>query len=90
MAWRRGEVWFDTDVLWFREQSAGPFGRLALAGADALVLPELPSFGPAQTGLDASRRNEQGGGRPSRDKTNPRRAQRNRSELTFRRRNSRR
>ena len=56
MAWRRGEVWFDTDVLWFREQSAGPFGRLTLAGADALVLPELPSFGPAQTGLDASRR----------------------------------
>ena len=56
MAWRRGEVWFDTDVLWFREQSAGPFGGLAVASADGIVLPELPSFGPAQTGLDASRR----------------------------------
>lgn len=23
MAWRHGEVWFDTDVLWFREQAGG-------------------------------------------------------------------
>jgi hypothetical protein len=48
MGWRSGEVWLDTDVLWFREQ--------ALATAGAATLPELPRFGPAETGLDASRR----------------------------------
>ena len=58
MAWRRGEVWFDSDDLWFREP-AGALGALAPAGAEALVLPELPTFGPAQTGLDASRRRRQ-------------------------------
>lgn len=48
MGWRSGEVWLDTDVFWFREQ--------ALATAGAAALPELPHFGPAETGLDASRR----------------------------------
>jgi hypothetical protein len=48
VAWRIGEVWLDTDLLWFREQ--------ALAPAGAVGLPELPRFGPAETGLDASRR----------------------------------
>ena len=48
MAWRSGELWLDTDVLWFRER--------ALAAAGAAALPELPRFGPAETGLDASRR----------------------------------
>jgi hypothetical protein len=48
MAWRIGEVWLDTDVLWFREPAFAPAGGAAL--------PELPRFGPAETGLDASRR----------------------------------
>jgi hypothetical protein len=48
MTWRIGETWLDADVLWFREQPA-----LAAAGAEAL---ELPRFGPAETGLEASRR----------------------------------
>jgi hypothetical protein len=55
MGWRRGEVWFDADFLWFREQE--PFGGLALAGAAGAVdLQETPAFGPVATGLDASRR----------------------------------
>jgi Penicillin-insensitive murein endopeptidase len=51
MGWRSGEVWLETDVLWFREQAAA-----AAAAANAFVVPELPRFGPAETGLDASRR----------------------------------
>jgi hypothetical protein len=55
MGWRRGEVWFDADFLWFREQE--PFGGLALAGAAGVVdLREPAALGPAATGLDASRR----------------------------------
>jgi hypothetical protein len=49
MGWRSGEVWLDADVLWFREQQRAP----AFAAAVAV---ELPRFGPAETGLDASRR----------------------------------
>ena len=52
MGWRTGELWFDADVLWFREQPRRPYGALALAGAAI----ELPRFGPVETGLDASRR----------------------------------
>ena len=48
MGWRSGEVWLDADLLWFREQAAAPAGTVAM--------PELPRFGPAETGLDASRR----------------------------------
>ena len=49
MGWRRDEVWFEVDVLWFREQPRLPFV--------ALELPALPSFSsPAETGLDLSRR----------------------------------
>jgi murein endopeptidase len=49
MGWRIGETWLDADVLWFREQPT-----VATAGAaDAW---ELAHFGPAETGLDASRR----------------------------------
>ena len=47
MGWRSGEVWFDANVLWFREQ---PRSRgLAVAGGAI----ELPRF---DTGLEASRR----------------------------------
>jgi Penicillin-insensitive murein endopeptidase len=48
MGWRSGEVWFDADVLWFREQPRG-LGALAVAGGAI----ELPRF---DTGLEASRR----------------------------------
>jgi hypothetical protein len=48
MGWRSGEVWLDVDLLWFRER--------VLAPAGVAVLPELPRFGPVETGLDASRR----------------------------------
>ena len=48
MAWRSDEVWLDVEVNWFREP--------ALAPAGAAALPELPRFGPAETGLEASRR----------------------------------
>jgi hypothetical protein len=50
MGWRSGEVWLETDVLWFREQ------RLAAALPDGAGVVELPRFGPAESGLDASRR----------------------------------
>ncbi len=56
MGWRFGEVWLDTDMLWFREQPRQPFGALALAmpaAADAL---EPVLFMPVATGLEASRR----------------------------------
>ena len=33
MGWRRDEVWFDPDVLWFREQPRTPFGALCVAAA---------------------------------------------------------
>jgi len=46
MGWRREELWFDADVLWFGERTRAP----ALAG---IALPPLPSFPPA--GLAASR-----------------------------------
>ena len=56
MSWRLGEVWLDTRVLWFREQPRTRFGAPASAAGGAVALPELPRFGPAETGLDASRR----------------------------------
>jgi hypothetical protein len=46
MGWRREELWFDADLLWFGEGAAAP----ALAG---FTLPPLPTFAPA--GLAASR-----------------------------------
>jgi hypothetical protein len=46
MGWRRGEVWFDVDSLWATEQTAFAFPGGAI---------ELPRFGPAENGLDASR-----------------------------------
>jgi Penicillin-insensitive murein endopeptidase len=48
MAWRPGELWFDADVLWFRERPRG-LGALAVAGGAI----DLPRF---DTGLEASRR----------------------------------
>jgi hypothetical protein len=48
MGWRSREVWFDADVLWFREQPRS-LGALAVAGGAI----DLPRF---DTGLEASRR----------------------------------
>jgi penicillin-insensitive murein endopeptidase len=47
MSWRRGELWLDTDVLWFREGAGAP----AVA---AVVPPSVASLPPP--GLVASRR----------------------------------
>jgi hypothetical protein len=47
MSWRRGELWLDTDVLWFREGT----GASAVAG---FAPAPLPSMGPPP-GLAASR-----------------------------------
>ena len=48
MGWRSGDVWFDADVLWFREQPRS-LGALAAAGGAI----DLPRF---DTGLGASQR----------------------------------
>src|SRR5262245_6139081 len=47
MSWRRGELWFDSEVLWLGEPAP------ALAGAGPVPAP-LPGFGPPP-GLVASR-----------------------------------
>ena len=54
MGWRPGEIWFDTDVLWFREQAGGQGASLALRAPALLGLPPaaLPAF---PNGLAASR-----------------------------------
>src|SRR5262245_9141823 len=51
MGWRRDELWFDIDVLWFREQAGGLFALNAPAFAD------LPADVPLTipNGLAASR-----------------------------------
>ncbi len=60
MGWRRDEVWFDTDVLWFREQPRKPFAPLALA-VPAFLTGGLgqPLSIPIATGLEASRQRRQ-------------------------------
>lgn len=56
MGWRRDEVWFDPDVLWFREQPRTPVAALALAvPAFATSALESSLFIPIATGLEASR-----------------------------------
>ena len=54
MGWRPGEIWFDTDVLWFREQASGQGASLVLRAPALFGLPPpaLPSF---PNGLAASR-----------------------------------
>jgi len=60
MGWRRDEVWFDLDVLWFREQPRKPFAALALEmPAFAGYGVESPFLGPVATGLEGSRRRRQ-------------------------------
>jgi hypothetical protein len=53
MGWRANELWFDVDVLWFKEQPrsfALPIPAFAGDGPDSALL------GPIATGLEASRR----------------------------------
>jgi hypothetical protein len=47
MSWRRGELWLETELLWFREGASAP----AVAGFSPAA---IPSFGPPP-GLVASR-----------------------------------
>jgi hypothetical protein len=54
MSWRLGEVWLDTDLLWFREEPRVPLGGGAVSARAAAL--ELPAFPPVATGLEASRR----------------------------------
>ncbi len=53
MGWNRDEVWFDADVLWFRERRK-TFAELMLA-VPALSMAGAASI-PIATGLEASRR----------------------------------
>ena len=56
MAWLRDEVWFDTDVLWFREQPRKPFVPLALESAFATPALDPSLATPISNGLEESRR----------------------------------
>ena len=56
MAWLRDEVWFDTDVLWFREQPRKPFVPLALESAFATHALDPSLSIPVSNGLEESRR----------------------------------
>jgi len=56
MGWRSGEVWLDTDVLWFREQPRQPFGALAVAMPAGTSDRLEALLAPVATGLEASRR----------------------------------
>jgi hypothetical protein len=47
MGWRRGELWLETDLLWFREQAGAP----AVSGFATVAIP-VPALPP---GLAASR-----------------------------------
>ena len=56
MAWLRDEVWFETDVLWFREQPRKPFVPLALESAFATHALDPSLSIPVSNGLEESRR----------------------------------
>jgi hypothetical protein len=56
MGWQLGEVWLDTEVLWFREQPRTPFGLALPVPAVASDALETGPFTPITTGLVASRR----------------------------------
>jgi hypothetical protein len=56
MAWLRDEVWFEPDVLWFREQPRKPFVPLALESAFAAPALDSSLAAPISNGLEESRR----------------------------------
>lgn len=55
MAWRRNEIWFDADVLWFRERFEGQNAALAMR-APSFALPGDALSLDVPDGLSASRR----------------------------------
>ncbi len=56
MAWQRGEVWFDTDLLWFREQASAAAESLSLGSTGLATLVPAGAFDVAiPSGLAASR-----------------------------------
>jgi hypothetical protein len=55
MAWRRGEIWLDTELPWFRERSDAFQASLALHAPSFLGLPPAPALVAAPNGLAASR-----------------------------------
>ena len=57
MGWSANELWFDVDVLWFREQPRRPFALTVPAFAGDGF--ESALLGPVATGLEASRRRRQ-------------------------------
>ena len=56
MGWLRDEVWFEADVLWFREQPRRPFVPFALESAFAVSALDPGLSLPMANGLEASRR----------------------------------
>ncbi len=64
MGWQREEVWFDADVLWFREKPTPPFPSFVLsapafASPAPVVLPGLAAPFPATGPATASERRRQ-------------------------------
>ncbi len=60
MSWRRDEVWFETDVLWFREQPRQPFAAFGLEVPTLVISGTAPPLSvPVATGLEASRQRRQ-------------------------------
>lgn len=53
MGWRRGEIWLDAEVVWFRERSGGPAASLALHAPAFFGL--APAAAAIPNGLAASR-----------------------------------
>ena len=78
MAWLRDEVWFDTDVLWFREQPRKPFAPLALESAFAamrsilLSRPGLERAGGVEAAAARSQAARSAASRPHRSRDGPR------------------
>jgi hypothetical protein len=56
MAWRRGEIWLDTDALWLGDRSSGDVASLALHAPSFFGLAPAAGMPLAPTGLTASRR----------------------------------
>ena len=56
MGWRRGEIWLDTETLWFRERTEAFTATLALNAPSFLGLTPAPAAVPVPNGLSASRR----------------------------------
>jgi hypothetical protein len=56
MGWRDREIWFDVDVLWFREHAAEPAAAFAANAPSFFQLPTDALDEPIPDGLSASRR----------------------------------